>query len=153
MSVPLELSLGRLELFDAARAVAHLISPGDTVRLAPLHAPDDRFETSVFLEIWEPGGAQPENSHPAATETFFFLEGVGVAHCDGNSTAVHAGQLLVLHATSRHRIENTGSGRLYAITTMAPDHGFAALVLAGETVPLDEDDLAVVRRLARSSGE
>jgi mannose-6-phosphate isomerase-like protein (cupin superfamily) len=137
--------VGRFELFDTELAVAHHIGAGDTVKLAPLHSPDDRYDVSVFLEIWDPGGAQPDNSHAAATETFFFLAGEGVAHCDGDAEPVRAGQLLVLHAGSLHRIENTGSDRLYAITTMMPDNGFAALVEAGPVTTIDEADRAVVR--------
>ena len=136
---------GRYELFDLTVAEAHHISAGDTVKLVLLSAPSERHDASVFLEIWEPGGAQPDNSHPASTETFLFLSGEGVAHCDGLTTPVRAGQLLVLHANSLHRIENTGSDRLYAITTMQPDHGFADLVRRGPLAGLDEEDKAVLR--------
>ena len=43
-----------------------------------------------------------------------------------------------------HEIENTGAGRLYCLTFMAPDDGFAALIRNGEPVALDEEDLAVI---------
>jgi mannose-6-phosphate isomerase-like protein (cupin superfamily) len=51
---------------------------------------------------------------------------------------------LVLPPNSVHRIVNTGAGRLYAITTMTPDAGFADLVEAGELTVLDAADLAVL---------
>ena len=124
--------------------VPKLISPADTVRLATLVRPDDGADTSVFFEIWEPGGAQPSNSHPDSVETFLFLSGEGEAYCDDAISSVQAGQLLVLPPRSVHRIENTGPGRLYAITTMTPDAGFAALVRAGVPEPLDSEDLAVL---------
>jgi mannose-6-phosphate isomerase-like protein (cupin superfamily) len=123
---------------------AHRISAGDTVRLAVLAGPGDGIDHSVVFEVWEPGGAQPINSHPASTETFLFLRGCGEAESDGQRAAVRAGQLLVLPAGTRHRIRNTGTGRLYAVTTMLPDAGFADLIRRGPAAPLDEGDLAVL---------
>jgi mannose-6-phosphate isomerase-like protein (cupin superfamily) len=130
---------------DGALAPCHRISEGDTVRLALLRAPDDLYDASVSFEIWDPGGAQPPNSHAASVETFWFLAGEGIATSDGVETPVRAGQLLVLPPGSVHQIRNTGPGRLYAITTMVPDAGFAALITAGPPAALDDDDLAVLR--------
>lgn len=125
-------------------ASAFRISHGDTVKLAPLRDPDELYPTSIFFEIWDPGGAQPPNSHPRSVETFLFLAGEGMASCDDVVTPVRAGQFLVLPPGSVHYIRNSGPGRLYAITTMSPDEGFAALVRAGEPEPLDSEDLAVI---------
>lgn len=133
-----------LRLLPAGPLQAHHISAGDTVKLAVLAGPDDGLDHSVLLEIWEPGGAQPPNSHPGSTETFLFLAGEGEAESDGARTAVRAGQLLVLPPRTLHRITNTGAGRLYAITTMLPDAGFAAMVTAGPVAALDGADLAVL---------
>lgn len=132
------------QITDLAAGGAFRISPGDTVKLAPLRDPDALYPASVFLEIWEPGGAQPPNSHPGSVETFLFLSGEGVAHCDGVASPVCAGQLLVLPPGSVHHIENTGTARMYAVTTMTPDAGFAALVRAGVPEPLEPEDLAVL---------
>lgn len=131
-------------LFTAGDCPAWRITAGDSVKLAVIRRPDERYDASVVFEVWEPGGAQPPNSHPRSTETFFFLEGEGAAYCDDTSLAVRAGQLLVLPPTSRHHIRNTGSGRLYAITTMTPDDGFAALIEAGEPAMLDPEDRLVL---------
>jgi mannose-6-phosphate isomerase-like protein (cupin superfamily) len=131
--------------FDGSDAPCHRISPGDTVRLALLRAPDDMYDASVSFEIWDPGGAQPPNSHPTSVETFWFLAGEGIATSDGVETPVRGGQLLVLPPGSVHQIRNTGPGRLYAITTMTPDAGFAALITAGPPAALDEEDLTVLR--------
>lgn len=140
------------ERHTVASAAAYRISPGDTVRLAVLRPPDDQYGASVFFEVWDPGGAQPPNSHAGSVETFFFVAGSGVAYCDGLATPVAAGDLLVLPARSVHRIVNTGPGRLYAVTTMTPDGGFAALVTAGTPVELDADDLAVAAGGGRPPG-
>jgi len=138
------------QLFDVATATARFISRGDTVKLALLRGPDHVHDVSVFLEIWEPGGAQPPNSHPRSVETFLFLRGSGTAYCDDTVVDVQAGQLLVLPARSLHRIESSPDAKLYAITTMAPDDGFAALVLRGELAPLDDDERAVLAQAAGS---
>lgn len=126
-------------------APCHRIAAGDTVRLALLRAPDDLYDASVSFEIWDPGGSQPPNSHADSVETFWFLAGEGIAVSDGAETPVRAGQLLVLAPGSVHQIRNTGPGRLYAITTMAPDAGFAELISSGPPAELDADDLAVLR--------
>ena len=85
-------------------------------------------------------------------ETFLFLRGTGRAYCDEFELDVRAGQLLVLPAGSLHRIENSTDAKLYAITTMAPDDGFAALVNRGETAPLDDEERAVLAQ-ATDMGE
>lgn len=129
--------------FDVRHVQPYRISPGDSVRLAVLHRPTGRHDVTVVLEVWDVGGAQPPNSHPRSVETFFFLAGTGTAYCDGHVSTVAAGQLLVLPPRSTHRIVNDGPSRLYAITTMTPDDGFAALIEAGEPTSFDPGDLTV----------
>jgi mannose-6-phosphate isomerase-like protein (cupin superfamily) len=141
-----------LQLTDLAASTAFRISPGDTVKLAPLRDPDGLYDVSMFLEICELGGAQPPNSHPRSVETFLFLKGEGMAYCDEESVPVRSGALLVLPPRSLHRIVNTGEQRLYAITTMYPDDGFAALVRRGTSEALTAEDLAVLHRSLPESG-
>lgn len=137
-------------LHDVAHAPCHHITAGDTVKLAVIKAPTHPGDVSVSFEVWEPGGSQPPNSHPRSVETFWFLQGEGVATSDGAEMEVRAGQLLVLPAGSVHHIRNTGRSRLYALTTMSPDDGFADLILSGPPTSLDPDDLAVVQPIAGS---
>ncbi|MCU1491791.1 MAG: Cupin 2 conserved barrel domain protein, partial [Acidimicrobiaceae bacterium] len=106
----------------------------------PIKTPGPGFDGSVFLEVWDPGGAQPPNSHPSSVETFFILEGSGVAYSDADEFPVAVGGFVVLPAGTVHRIVNTGTTRLYAVTTMQPDAGFAALVEAGVPELIDESD-------------
>lgn len=131
-------------VFPVAEAQAHLISPADTVKLAPLAGPGEGIDHSVFLEIWEPGGSQPPNSHSDEVETFLFLKGEGIANVDGVESTVKAGQFLVLAPGTVHRIRNVGEERMYAITTMLPDGGFHKLVTDGGTTTLDAEDLEVL---------
>ena len=136
---------------------AHRITPGDTVTLVPLAGPDDGSPASVFFEIWDPNGAQPDNSHPDSVEIFVFLEGSGEAVSDEHSVAVTAGDVLVLPSGSVHHIRNTSSTeRLYAVTIMANDRGsqelastvlgFEALVKGGPVVSFEASDKAVIFR-------
>ncbi|TCO40485.1 cupin domain [Kribbella antiqua] len=121
---------------------AYLISPNDTVRLAELAGPKQGSGTSVFLEIWEPGGAQPLNSHPDSAEIFIVLKGQATAHSDEHELTLTAGDVLVLQPGSEHRILNTSeTDKLYTITVMADDGGFAKLVTDGTPTALTPDEI------------
>ena len=130
--------------------VPRLISPSDTVRLATLVRPADGTGTSVFYEVWEPGGSQPPNSHPDSAEIFVVLSGSGRAHSDGHAADLRAGDVLVLPPGSVHRIENTSpTDRLYTVTIMASDvgalaGGFAALVDRGTPAGWQDADRDVL---------
>ncbi|MFG3339495.1 cupin domain-containing protein [Glycomyces sp. NPDC048151] len=133
-----------------------LISPADTVKLALLAGPADGSSASVFYEVWEPRGSQPDNSHPASTEIFVVLSGTGRAHSDEHVVDLKAGDALVLHPGSTHRIVNTSdTERLYAVTIMADDDGalpggFAELVAGGTITEWDDTDR---RTLIREPGQ
>lgn len=135
--------------------VPSLISAGDTVKLATLARPADGTATSVFFEVWEPGGAQPDNSHPESAEIFVVLWGSGRAHSDEHSVDLGPGDVLILPPGSVHRIENTSTTeRLYTVTIMAEDAGampggFARLVDRGTPVGWNGTDRQV---LARGAG-
>ncbi|WP_238006380.1 cupin domain-containing protein [Dactylosporangium sp. AC04546] len=133
-------------LVGAAALEFHHITPGDTVRLAVLAGPE-ASPVTVILEAWDPGGAQPPNTHPGAVETFVFLRGRGRAVCDGHEVAVAAGDTIVLPAGTVHHIHNEGEGRMYSLTLMCPDDGFADLVRRGPVAPTDDEDRAVLRAL------
>ncbi len=128
---------------------AFRISPDATNKLAIVF---DRASANVSLtvcvEIFDVGGKQPPNRHQWAVEMFFILKGEGLAHCDGKAVTIQAGDSLLVPPTGIHFIENTGSGRLYALCIMVPNEHFAELIRSGTEVELDEEDLAVLRRTA-----
>ena len=43
-----------------------------------------------------------------------------------------------------HVVENTGPDRLYCLTVMVPNEGFAEMIRAGSTQSLDAADKAVI---------
>jgi mannose-6-phosphate isomerase-like protein (cupin superfamily) len=75
---------------------------------------------------------------------FFVLKGEGLAHADGESFPIRAGDSLLLPPGSPHVIENTGATRLYTLTLMVPNEEFAELIRSGTPVELDDEDLAVL---------
>lgn len=128
---------------------AYRIEPTSTNRLVIVFDPlEDGVSFIHCVEIWDVGGAQPPNVHENAEEIFFILAGAAVAHCDGQSFPLQAGDSFLAPRGTTHQIVNTGPGRLYALCTMIPNDGFAELIRAGVPATLDEEDLAVLRRLA-----
>ena len=131
---------------DIAGAQAFRISPKDTNYFVMLFDKDsDKIDNIFVIEIFRAGGATPPNEHAAAHEFFHVLHGEGVARCDGKVLPIKKGDSLLLHPGSEHVIENTGSGKLYTLTVMTPNEGFAELIRGGERVELDADDIRVLR--------
>ena len=96
------------------------------------------------VEIFEIGGKTPPNSHTVADEVFYVLHGEGVATCNGQPIQVKKGDSFLVRAGHEHVVENTGATRLYCLTTMVPNEGFAELIRAGVPWQLDAADLAVL---------
>lgn len=136
--------------FETARsAKAFRISPGDTNYFVMLFDEKSDGIANIFvIEIFKPGGATPPNSHAAAHEFFYVLEGEGIATCEGKSAPVKKGDALLLHPGAEHVVTNTGTGKLYTLTVMTPNEGFAELIRGGDPVELDAEDLAVLGRAA-----
>ena len=126
------------------------ISPNDSNRLAFVFDPvADGAAFIAAVEIFDVGGRTPPNMHGVGQEMFFVLHGEGRATCDGRVIDVSAGDSLLLKPGVEHALENTGAGRLYCLTVMVPDDGFAALIRSGVRAELDEEDLAVLSRVAK----
>jgi mannose-6-phosphate isomerase-like protein (cupin superfamily) len=131
----------------------HYIGDNRTVRLAVLSGPADGSGTTVVLEIWEPGGSQPDNSHEESTETFVVLQGTARAYSDDHVADLGPGNVIVLPATSVHHIVNSSATeRLYTITVMENDGGFADLILTGPEAFLDDADAAVLGAVLAPAG-
>jgi mannose-6-phosphate isomerase-like protein (cupin superfamily) len=121
------------------------ISPDSTNYFACLFDPlADGVGFTLVVEIFEPGGATPPNTHAEAEEAFVVLAGTGVARAAGETMPIGPGDAFVLRPGTEHVVENTGPGKLYCLTFMAPNEGFAELIRAGLPVELAEEDLAVI---------
>ena len=129
----------------AAKAKAFQISPTDTNYFAVLFDPEkDGVKNLFIVEIFRPGGATPPNTHNDADEFFYVLHGEGVARCGDAETPIKAGDALLVRPGAEHVIRNTGAGKLYCLTVMTPNEGFAEVIRAGAPVELDAEDLAVL---------
>ena len=133
-------------LRSVAEVEVRRIAPADTNCFAVLFDPQaDCIDPVCVVEIFAAGGATPPNTHTRAHEFFYVLAGEGVARCGGTSRPIAKGDALMLRPGAEHVIENTGAGKLYTLTFMIPNEGFAELIRAGTPVTLDEEDLAVLR--------
>jgi mannose-6-phosphate isomerase-like protein (cupin superfamily) len=122
------------------------ISPDDSNYFACLLDPlADGVSFTLVVEIFEPGGRTPPNTHQIAEEAFFVLRGRGIATVDGVSQPVGPGDCIVLRPGAEHVVENTGPGKLYCLTFMTPNEGFAELIRAGVPVALSDEDRTVIR--------
>jgi mannose-6-phosphate isomerase-like protein (cupin superfamily) len=135
-----------------ARSVSQVdvrrIAPADTNYFALLFDPEaDGIEPVCVVEIFTVGGKTPPNSHSRAHEFFYVLAGEGIAYCGTEARPIAKGDALMLRPGAEHVIENSGSGKLYTLTFMVPNEGFAELIRAGEPVELDEEDRRVLTGL------
>lgn len=129
----------------AADLVAFRISPADTNYFACLLDPlADGVSFTMVVEIFEQRGKTPPNSHAVAEEVFFVMAGSGRATADGVSRDIGPGDVLVLRPGVEHVVENRGPGKLYCLTMMTPNEGFAELIRAGTPVELTDEDRAVI---------
>ena len=130
---------------STADVEAFRISPDDSNYFALLLDRESAGTSAVcVVEIFTVGGKTPPNTHQDADEFFFVLSGTGVARCDGREVSLAKGDAMLVRPGSEHVVENTGTAKLYTLTVMTPNEGFAELIRAGERVALDDEDLAVL---------
>jgi mannose-6-phosphate isomerase-like protein (cupin superfamily) len=137
MSALTHRSARQLEVF---RIAAH-----ETNKFAILTDPiADDAQFIQVIEIFDVGGKTPPNAHAHAQELFYVLHGQGVATCGDTRVALAPGTSFLVRPGHSHVVENTGSTRLYCLTTMVPNEGFAQLIRAGVRDRLDDEDLRVL---------
>ena len=124
---------------------AFKIGPQDTNYFACIADPiSEGVPFTMLVEIYEPGGATPPNTHAKAFEHFFILKGTGKGYCDGMQVDLGPGASLLVPPGKEHIVENTGTDKLYALCTMVPNEGFAEMIHAGHPVELTAEDIAVL---------
>jgi mannose-6-phosphate isomerase-like protein (cupin superfamily) len=130
---------------SVADVEARRIAPNDTNYFALLFEPGTHgIDTVCVVEIFAVGGATPPNAHRYAHEFFYVLAGEGIARCGGTAHRIAKGDALMLRPGVEHIIENTGASKLYTLTFMVPNEGFAELIRAGQLLTLDDEDLIVL---------
>jgi len=100
------------------------------------------------VEIFDEGGKTPPNIHREAYEYFYVIKGEGEAVIAGETVALAPGSYLIVAPGHTHEVRNTGSGKLYVLTTMVPDERFSDLIKSGIPAELDEEDVAVLSGLS-----
>jgi quercetin dioxygenase-like cupin family protein len=121
------------------------IAPDDTNYFACLFDPlEDGVSFTLVVEIFEPGGRTPPNTHAVAEECFFVLAGAGKAYANGQEMPIGPGDSFVLKPGVEHVVVNDTDRKLYCLTLMAPNEGFAELIRNGTPVDLAPDDIAVL---------
>jgi len=129
----------------AAALQGFRIAPGDSNYFACLLDPvADGVAFTLVVEIFEPGGKTPPNTHQVAEECFFVLAGHGTAFADGEAMPIGPGDCFVLRPGTEHVVENTSAAKLYCLTFMTPNEGFAELIRNGTPVALAAEDIAVL---------
>ena len=118
----------------------------DHCRLALLNRAEPGGCT-VFLEVHDPCDRVPLHCHHHAAELFFVLRGTVVFHVGDRSISASGGDVVVVPEEALHDLENPGHERVYLLTVLSCDGGFADLLEHGIPTPLDADDLAVLRSL------
>lgn len=97
------------------------------------------------VEIFDEGGRTPPNVHKEAYEYFYVIRGEGKAIIAGAEIALTPGAYLVVPPGLSHEVHNTGSGRLYVLTTMVPDERFSDLIKSGPEAALDDEDFEALK--------
>ena len=121
------------------------IAKGETNKFVLLIDPlKDATGFIQVIEIFDVGGFTPPNQHQRAEEVFYILHGEGIATTGDTPVKLRPGSTLLLRPGSVHAVRNTGKTRLYCLTTMVPDEGFAALITSGVADALDAEDCAVL---------
>ncbi|MFC3025905.1 MULTISPECIES: cupin domain-containing protein [Roseomonadaceae] len=121
------------------------IAPGDSNYFACLFDPlADGVTFTLVVEVFEPGGRTPPNTHSVAEECFFVLKGSGKAYADGVEMPVGPGDAFVLRPGVEHVVVNDTTEKLYCLTFMTPNEGFAELIRNGTPVELAAEDIAVI---------
>jgi mannose-6-phosphate isomerase-like protein (cupin superfamily) len=121
------------------------ISPNDSNYFACIFDPlADGVTFTLVVEIFEPGGRTPPNTHSVAEECFFVLAGSGKAYADGAEMPVGPGDCFVLRPGTEHVVINDTSEKLYCLTLMTPNEGFAELIRNGTPVDLAPEDIAII---------
>jgi len=124
---------------DAENYFACLVDPAEPSRNAAAFA--------AMVEIYPCRGSVASERDSDAQELTFVLKGKGKAWCGGEPRLIEPGDTIVTSAGADRLIENVGPGKLYTFTVTASREALARIARDGIEVPLDDEDLGVLRRM------
>lgn len=78
--------------------------------------------TQIVVMSIPPGGEIGEEVHSDNDQILYFVAGDGEAILEGETTAIDAGDIILVNAGTKHNFKNTGSEDLKIITTYSPPH-------------------------------
>lgn len=113
----------------------------------PVRPMRDPARFHALVEIYPHRSRTEEDAGRNAQELLFVLKGKARTRCDGEIRLLETGDTIMLPSGAGRRIENVGPGKLYTLNVLAPECPLAAWVHGGVPVPLDDEDLGVLRRL------
>ena len=124
---------------EAENYFACLVDPAEPSRSTAAFA--------AMVEIYPHRGSIQTARDNDGQELLFVLKGKGKARCGGETRLIEPGDSIVTSAGADRRIENVGPGKLYTFTVTASSEPLAQMARDGVEVPLDDEDLGVLRRM------
>lgn len=124
---------------EAENYFACLVDPAERSRNATAFA--------AMVEIYPHRGSLQSGRGGEGQELMFVLKGKGKARCGGETRLIETGDTIVTSAGADRLIENVGPGKLYTFTVTASREPLDRMARDGIEVPLDDEDLGVLRRL------
>lgn len=124
---------------EAESYFACLVDPAEPIR--------DVVEFGAMVEIFPHRGSIQSGLGRGVQELMFVLKGKARARCGGEMRLIEPGDTIVISADADRMIENLGPGKLYTFTVTASREPLAQMARDGIEVPLDDEDLGVLRRL------
>ena len=91
--------------------------------------------------------ASSSSAAPRIVLRGFVLRGQVIFHLSEKAISAGGGDFVMVPSETIHDLENPGPERLYLLTVLSRDEGFADLLQHGIPTPLDAEDLAVLRTL------
>lgn len=104
------------------------LSPDDAEHLAEV-ARD--AGSSLFLEIWEPGCAQPVGERSGPGEVVVILAGRAEVTVDGEVRVLSQGDVVLLDGGARRVVNVSSDERLYTLVAAAGDDELARRIRSG----------------------
>lgn len=138
------MSMNNLVIGHFEDCPVYKISPNDSNKFVLLCDGGQVPFVSV-VEIFDEGGMTPPNEHSEAFEYFYVLSGEGIGIVGDQEAIIRTGSFFIVPPGNNHQVINTGTQRLYVLTTMIPDEKFSDLIKSGPKSSLDEEDLVVLR--------